>query len=147
LAILNVLALLWTFFLIYRKAEDSHRAQNRGLYRTKQARQAAGAEIRALRKLARAKGINAQTQFFERLEKAMNQYFSDKWNWSAYETTRSGIDRKLHETLGAQHVLCQEVAGVYQLCDEARFARAMMPDSSKELALRVFKDTVNRLEK
>ncbi len=147
LGFLNLGALVFVAFAAYQKNRESFISQNRGLYRTQRARSVAMNEINALRKLAHKKDMAAQTEFFDYLERSMNHYFADKWDLSAFGTARSEIDRRLHEAFGSEDSICQEVAGVYQLCDESRFGRGTIPESSKELALRVFRDVVNKLEK
>ena len=102
-------------------------------------------EMTKLKKLAHQKDVAGQVEFFDYLERCLNQYFADKWNLSAQGTARSEMERRLSEALGKQHELSQEVAAIYQLCDESRFGRGSMPDSSKDLALRVFNDVIKRL--
>lgn len=147
LAVLNLLAFVWIGFSVYRKKRESHISQNRGLYRNQRARSSAMNEIKTLRKLAHEKDMASQTEFFEYLERSMNQYFADKWDLSAYGTTRAEIDRRLRETFDADDALAQEVAGVYQLCDESRFGKGAIPESSKELAIKVFINVIDHLER
>ena len=145
IAVFNVLALGWMSFASYQKKRDSFIFENRGLYRQKRARAVALSEVTELKKLAHQKDVAGQVEFFDYLERSLNQYFADKWNLSAQGTARSEMERRLSEILGKQHELSQEVAAIYQLCDESRFGRGSMPDSSKELALRVFSDVIKRL--
>ncbi len=147
LGFLNLLAVAFLGFAAYQKNRESFISQNRGLYRNQRARSVAMNDVNMLRKLAHEKDMAAQTEFFDHLERSMNRYFADKWDLSAFGTARSEIDRRLNEAFGAEDPICQEIAGVYQLCDESRFGRGSIPESSKELAVRVFQTVVNKLEK
>ncbi len=147
LAGLNVLLLGVLGFLIYQKNHQVYISQNRGAYRFKKAKSVVMSEINALKKLAHEKDIASQAEFFDYLEKSMNQYFADKWNLSAFGTTRFEIDRRLRQEFGAKNEICQEIMDIYHLCDESRFGRGMIPESSKDLALRVFEEVVQLMEK
>lgn len=144
---LNILFLGLFGFFIYRESHKTYVSQNRGAYRFKKAKSVAMSEISALKKLAHEKDIAAQTEFFDYLEKSMNQYFADKWDLSAFGTTRFEIERRLRQEFGDKNEICQEVMDIYHLCDESRFGRGMIPESSKELALRVFEEVIRRMEK
>ncbi len=147
LAGLNLLLLALLGFLIYQKNHQVYISQNRSAYRFKKAKSVVMSEINALKKLAHEKDIASQAEFFDYLEKSMNQYFADKWNLSAFGTTRFEIDRRLRQEFGAKSEICQEVMDIYHLCDESRFGRGMIPESSKDLALRVFEEVVQLMEK
>ena len=147
LAVLNFLFLALAGFFIYRKNHEAYVSQNRSAYRYKKAKSVVMSEINALKKLVHEKDIASQTEFFNYLEKSMNQYFADKWNLSAFGTTRFEIDRRLRQEFGQKDETCQEVMDIYHLCDESRFGRGLIPESSKELALRVFEEVVRYMEK
>ncbi len=147
LAGINILLAALFGFFVYQKKQETYIAQNRGAYRFKKAKSVVMSEINALKKLVHEKDIASQNEFFDYLEKSMNQYFADKWNLSAFGTTRFEIDRRLRQEFGAKNEICQEVMDIYHLCDESRFGRGMIPESSKELALRVFGEVVQLMEK
>lgn len=147
LAGLNFLFLALAGFFIYRKKHETYVSQNRSAYRYKKAKSVVMSEINALKKLVHEKDIASQTEFFNYLEKSMNQYFADKWNLSAFGTTRFEIDRRLRQEFGQKNETCQEIMDIYHLCDESRFGRGLIPESSKELALRVFEEVVGYMEK
>lgn len=147
LAGLNLFFLGLIGFAAYQKSRESFISQNRGLYRNQRARATAMAEISKLKKLMRAKDQAVHAEFFDHLEKSLNQYFADKWNLSAQGTARSEIERRLRESLRDEENLHQEIVGIYQLCDESRFGKGAIPESSRELAVRVFQKVVERLEK
>jgi len=147
LAGLNLILLAFAGFLIYRKNHEVYVSKNRSAYRYKKAKSVVMSEINALKKLVHEKDIASQTEFFNYLEKSMNQYFADKWNLSAFGTTRFEIDRRLRQEFGQKNETCQEVMDIYHLCDESRFGRGLIPESSKELALRVFEEVVRYMEK
>lgn len=135
-------------FLIFvgflKERQEMIFARDVSLKRRSVARSRAEARMRKLKSFAR---LEDPGKYFEEVEKIMTQYLSDKFNISAYGATRFELEQQLENVLGPQDPLFQEIRGFYDLCEEARFARAVVPQEMKVRALKVLRDTVARVER
>ena len=100
-----------------------------------------------LKKLARSSRDEDAVTFFVELEKAMTQYISDKWNFSTYGVTRQDLEGTLTAHFGADDAHLKDVLELYRLCDESRFGKGSIPQATKKIGLKIFQDTVNRIER
>lgn len=122
-------------------------SKDEGLRRRKMARPVASANMRKLKKLAASSKPEDVGPFFEALEHAMTQYVADKWNLSAYGVTRQSLEEVLTEHFGSEDPHLKDVLSLYRLCDESRFGKGSIPQASKKVGLRIFQETVNRIER
>lgn len=114
--------------------------------RRKLARSVASANMKKLKKIAHSSKSEDTADFFVELEKAMTQYIADKWNLSAFGVTRHDLEATLMEHFGSEDEHLKDVLGLYHLCDESRFGKGSIPQASKKMGLKIFQDTVNRIE-
>ncbi|MBU9888499.1 MAG: BatD family protein [Candidatus Omnitrophica bacterium] len=122
-------------------------SRDEGLRRRKRARATAAAYMKKLKKRASSSRAEDVGIFFEELEHAMTQYIADKWNLSAYGVTRQDLEAVLTEHFGADDAHLKDVLSLYHLCDESRFGKGSIPQASKKVGLRIFQETVNRIER
>lgn len=147
LQILNAVFLFALFGLWFKSREETIFSKDEALRRRKFARSGADVNLRMLKKLAHSSGTEKTMEFFVELEKALTQYISDKWNLSTYGVTRRDLEEELAGHLGADDPLLKEVVELYNLCDESRFGKGSIPQASKKVGLKIFQDTVNRIER
>lgn len=147
LQVLDVLLLLVLIGLWLKSREADLFSKDEALKRRRLARSAANANMKKLQKLARSSDAGKTEAFFVELERSLTQYISDKWNLSTYGVTRRDLEEALTAHLGAEDPLLKELVELYQLCDESRFGKGSIPQASKKIGIKIFKDTVNRLER
>lgn len=147
--------LLWGDLLLFvlllvlwmKDRQDRLFSKDEALRRRKTARGTATANMRKLKRLAHSSKEEDATAFFVELEKAMIQYMTDKWNLSTYGVTRQDLEATLAAHFGADDAHLKDVFQLYHLCDEARFGKGSIPQASKKIGLKIFQDTVNRIER
>jgi hypothetical protein len=137
-----LLLILWM-----KDRQDRLFSKDQALRRRKTARSAASASMGKLKKLARSSKEEDVAAFFVELEKAMTQYVADKWNLSTYGVTRHDLEETLTAHFGAGDAHLKDVFELYRLCDESRFGKGSIPQASKKIGLKIFQDTVNRIER
>ena len=137
-----ILLLLWV-----KDRKDRLFSKDQALRRRKTARSAASASLSKLKKLARSSKSDDVAAFFVELEKAMTQYVADKWDLSTYGVTRYDLEQTLTAHFGADDAHLKDVFELYRLCDESRFGKGSIPQASKKIGLKIFQDTVNRIER
>ncbi len=142
LLLLAFLLLLWM-----KDRQDRLFSKDQALRRRKTARGAASANMNRLKKLAHSSKEEDDVAFFVELEKAMIQYLADKWNLSTYGVTRQDLEETLTAHFGAEDAHLKDVFELYRLCDESRFGKGSVPQASKKIGLKIFQDTVNRIER
>ena len=133
--------------LLFRDYERKLFRGDVALRRRREARVRALSAIKKLKKLAHSKEKDNTNIFFEETEKAMTQYLADKWNLPTLGITRTDLERRITESLGGGDPLVDNIVELYQLCDESRFAKAQVPQASKNMVLKIFKQTIERVEK
>ncbi len=144
LVISDIFLTLLVFFGLLRERQEKIFARDVSLKRRSVARSRAEARMRKLKSFAR---LEDPGRYFEEVEKIMTQYLSDKFNVSAHGATRFELEQKLELSLGAGDPLFVEIKSLYDLCEEARFARAHVPQEMKVRALKVLRDTIARVER
>lgn len=142
LLLFALLLILWM-----KDRQDRLFSKDQALRRRKMARAFASVNMGRLKKLARASRDEDVAAFFVELEKAMTQYVADKWNLSTYGVTRQDLEATLTEHFGAEDEHLKDVFELYRLCDESRFGKGSIPVASKKIGLKIFQDTVNRIER
>ncbi len=142
----GMLAALAVAIALWRDRKEKIYAKDHGLKRRKLARSMAESKLRRLKAGARSNKDNAGA-YFEEIEKILTQYLSDKFNLSAYGTTRMDLQEQLRETLGADNPLHQNISELYLICDESRFAKGTIPSDIRDNALKILRDTIERVEK
>ena len=147
--------LLWGDLLLFvlllvlwvKDRQDRLFSKDQALRRRKTARRAASVNINRLKKLAHSSKEEDTAAFFVELEKAMVQYIADKWNLSTHGVTRQDLEETLAAHFGAEDAHLKDVFELYHLCDESRFGKGSIPQASKKIGLKIFQDTVNRIER
>jgi hypothetical protein len=137
-----LLVVLWM-----KDRQDRLFSKDQALRRRKTARGTASVNMSKLKKLARSSKDEDAATFFVELEKAMIQYIADKWNLSTYGVTRQDLEDTLSEHFGKEDAHLKDVLELYRLCDESRFGKGEIPQASKKIGLKIFQDTVNRIER
>lgn len=137
-----LLLILWM-----KDRQDRLFSKDTALRRRKTARSAASASMHKLKRLARSSKDQDVAAFFVELEKAMTHYVADKWDLSAYGVTRQDLESTLTAHFGAGDAHLKDVFELYRLCDESRFGKGSIPQASKKIGLKIFQDTVNRIER
>ena len=61
--------------------------------------------------------------------------------------TRQDLEETLTAHFGAEDAHLKDVFELYHLCDESRFGKGSIPQASKKIGLKIFQDTVNRIER
>lgn len=143
----NVFLFLLLIALWAKSREADLFSKDEALRRRKFARSAAFSNMKKLKRLARSSDASHTSAFFVELEKSLTQYISDKWNLSTYGVTRQDLENELTRHLGAGDPLFKELVELYELCDESRFGKGTIPQASKKVGIKIFQDTVNRLER
>lgn len=147
LQVLNILLALVLVALFVKNREETIFSKDEGLKRRKQARRVAQSNMKKLNRLARSSTAKGTEKFFVELERSLTQYISDRWNLSTYGVTRKDLEDALAQHLGAEDPLSKELIQLYELCDESRFGKGLIPQASKKIGMKIFQDTVNRLER
>ena len=147
LRVLNILLALVLVALFVKNREETIFSKDEGLKRRKQARRVAQSNMKKLNRLARSSTAKGTEKFFVELERSLTQYISDRWNLSTYGVTRKDLEDALAQHLGAKDPLSKELIQLYELCDESRFGKGLIPQASKKIGMKIFQDTVNRLER
>lgn len=142
-----VLLFLLLCFLWIKDRQDRLLSKDQALRRRKTARAMASANMHRLRKFARSSKSEDTAAFFVELEKAMTQFIADKWNLSTFGVTRQDLEETLTAHFGAGDAHLKDVLELYHLCDESRFGKGSIPQTSKKIGLKIFQDTVNRIER
>ncbi|MFH1208914.1 MAG: BatD family protein [Candidatus Omnitrophota bacterium] len=137
-----LLLVLWV-----KDRQDRLFSKDQALRRRKTARGTASVNINRLKKLAHSSKDEDTAAFFVELEKAMVQYIADKWNLSTYGVTRQDLEETLAAHFGTEDAHLKDVFELYHLCDESRFGKGSIPQASKKIGLKIFQDTVNRIER
>jgi len=143
----DLLLALLLLILWMKDRQDRLFSKDQALRRRKTARAMASTAMNKLRKLARSSKEADIAAFFVELEKAMTQYVADKWNLSTYGVTRHDLEETLTAHFGAGDAHLKDVFELYRLCDESRFGKGAIPQASKKIGLKIFQDTVNRIER
>ncbi len=152
---LSFLILLWVdIFLVLvflvlwnRSRREKVFSKDVALKRRKTARLTADANIKNLKNLASKSNAESLTKFFVEVERSLTQYLTDKWNLSVYGVTRQELEDILTRHFDADDAHLKEVLELFRLCDESRFGKCSLPQSSKKIALRIFQETVNKIER
>ncbi|MFH0984539.1 MAG: BatD family protein [Candidatus Omnitrophota bacterium] len=147
--------LLWGDLLLFvllvvfwmKDRQDRLFSKDEALRRRKTARGTASANMNRLKKLANSSKDEDAAVFFVELEKAMVQYITDKWNLSTHGVTRQDLKDTLTAHFGEEDPHLKDVFELYNLCDESRFGKGSIPQASKKIGLKIFQDTVNRIER
>ncbi len=142
LVVADIFMTLLVAFGMMRDRREKIFARDVSLKRRSAARSRAESRMRKLKASRENPGV-----YFEEVEKIMTQYLADKFNISAYGTTRYDLEQKLETSLGAEDPLLKEVRDLYSFCEEARFARAEVPEHNQAKALKTLRDTVARMER
>lgn len=137
-----LLLVLWM-----KDRQDRLFSKDQALRRRKTARGTASANINRLKRLAHSPKEEDTAAFFVELEKAMVQYIADKWDLSTYGVTRQDLEETLATHFGAEDAHLKDIFELYRLCDESRFGKGSIPQASKKIGLKIFQDTVNRIER
>lgn len=135
------LTLLIAFGLM-RERQEKIFAKDVSLKRRSVARSRAEGRMRKLKANKQNPGA-----YFEKIEKILTQYLADKFNISAYGTTRYDLEQKLESSLGPEDPLLKEVRDLYSFCEESRFAKAEIPEQMQARALKILRDTIARMER
>lgn len=122
-------------------------SKDTALRRRKYAKQAAMASMTVLRKYARSDKPEDVVRFFNELDKVLTQYLSDKFNLSAFGSTRYHFEHELKKSLGANHELHAEIADIYALCEEARYGMGQVQHEFRTKAIETLKRTITVFEK
>jgi hypothetical protein len=149
------MVLMWGDLLLFvlllvlwmKDRQDRLFSKDQALRRRKTARGTASVNMNRLKKLARSSKDEDAAAFFVELEKAMIQYIADKWNLSTHGVTRQDLEETLAAHFGAEDAHLKDVFELYHLCDESRFGKGSIPQASKKIGLKIFQDTVNRIER
>jgi len=139
--------LLLLLALWLKDRQDRLFSKDQALRRRKTARSTASLNMNKLKKLARSSHEEDVATFFVELEKAMTQYITDKWNLSTYGVTRQDLEATLTRHFGTEDAHLKDVFELFRLCDESRFGKGEVPQASKKIGLKIFQDTVNRIER
>ena len=127
--------------------QDRLFSKDQALRRRKTARGAASVNMNRLKKLAHSSKDEDAATFFVELEKAMIQYITDKWDLSTYGVTRQDLEETLTAHFSVDDAHLKDVFELYRLCDESRFGKGSIPQASKKIGLKIFQDTVSRIER
>lgn len=145
--LMDILMTILVLIGFWREHMEQLFAKDSSLKRKLLARSQAEAGIRHLNKLARSSKHEDTVLYFEEIDKILTQYLTDKFNLSAYGTTRVDLERQLEYALGANDPLYQSIIELYNICDEARFAKGELPANLKSEALKILRKTIARVEK
>lgn len=143
---LDILLFLVLLILWGKDRQERLFSKDTALRRRKMARSVASANMKKLKKLTRSSKEDDTKVFFVELEKAMTQYIADKWNLSTYGVTRRELEEALALRFGAEDPHLKDILELYHLCDESRFGKGSIPQASKRMGIKIFQDTVNRIE-
>jgi hypothetical protein len=143
----DLLAVVLLLVLWMKDRQDRLFSKDHALRRRKTARGTASVNMNRLKKLAHSSKEEDAAAFFVELEKAMIQYITDKWNLSTHGVTRQDLEETLAVHFGADDAHLKDVFELYRLCDESRFGKGTIPQASKKIGLKIFQDTVNRIER
>jgi hypothetical protein len=143
----DLLLFVLLFVLWMKDRQDRLFSKDQALRRRKTARAAAAMNMNKLKKLGRSSKEEDVAAFFVELEKAMTQYIADKWNLSTYGVTRRDLEETLTAHFGKEDTHLRDVFELYHLCDESHFGKGSIPSASKKIGLKIFQDTVNRIER
>lgn len=132
---------------LWRERREIIFSKDNALRRRKEARSQADARIRRLKSNKKANDVKDPGGYFEEIDKILTLYISDKFNLSAYGATREDLERELEQAMGAQDTLYQSILKLYRICDESRFGKGQVPNEVKHEALKILKETMNRVEK
>lgn len=148
--LLGGLNILLTFMVLvgeWQQRQQRIFAKDSALRRRRFARSQAESRMRHLKKLLHAEDPKQVADYFEELEKTLTQYLSDKFNLSAHGITRADLERHLESSFGVQDPLFREILALFEDCEQARFARASIPQGSREKALKILRETIVRVER
>ena len=144
---LDILSFFLLIILWLKDRQEQLFSKDQALRRRKRARSVADHTMKKLKWLAASSKDEDTKTFFVELEKAMTQYIADKWNLSAYGVTRHDLDETLAVHLGSEDPHLKNVLELYDLCAESRFAKGSIPQASKKMGIKIFQDTVSRIER
>jgi hypothetical protein len=147
LGITNVIltSLLMLVYLLRFRSEKMYK--NVALKRKVMATATAEKAMKKLPKLMKGQDAEKEASFYEEVGKIMTQYLSDKFNLSTLGITQKDLEFKLIESLGSQDLLYQNILGLYETCEAARFARVTTNRADKDKALKVLKEMIHRFER
>ena len=143
----DLLLFILLIVLWLKDRQDRLFSKDQALRRRKTARATASANMNRLKKFARSSKDEDNEVFFVELEKAMTQYIADKWNFSTYGVTRHDLEETLTTHFGTEDAHLKDVLELFRLCDESRFGKGSIPQTSKKIGLKIFQDAVNRIER
>ena len=148
--IFKIVDIALTFFLLlsyltHKRTEHFNR--NIALKRRTKARTLAEKRLKKLAPMMQANAPEKDALYFDELERVLTQYLTDRLNLSTLGITRTDLEKKLEEVLGAQDPLYHEILNLYSWCDVSRFAKTSVSREEKIKAGQILKDTMNRMEK
>lgn len=144
---LDLLLTLCVLFGLWKEYTESVFSKDNALKRRRLARSLASVRMKKLSVLVRLSAKDGIGAYFEEIEKILTQFLSDKFDLSAYGTTRVDIESALENSLGVEDPLYRDIKEVYRLCDESRFGKQELPGEIKDRALKILKQTIARVDK
>jgi len=130
-----------------RNLREARFARDHGLRRRTLARALAQRRMKALKRLARSERTEEAEQFIEEAEKVLSEYFSNKFNVSAYGFTREWLEKKLAEIWSTEDLLLKEIQEFYDTVSEARFGRGALPARKRQQLVEMIEKSIHRIEK
>lgn len=143
----NLAGLLLTAAGLIRNRREALFAKDIGLKRRALARAHAERRMRVLKRLARNEDAEEAERFIEEAEKVLSEYFSNKFNVSAYGFTREWLEQKLAEIWTTEGLLLKEIREFYDTVTEARFGRGALPVKKRRELLERIENSIRRIEK
>ncbi|MBI2167071.1 MAG: BatD family protein [Candidatus Omnitrophica bacterium] len=147
LAVVNFLGLVLVGNGLVRRRRERRFSQDEALRRRVTARSTALRRLKFLKRLAGSSREEEALQFMEEAEKGLSEYFSNKFNLSAYHFTREWLEEKLTGLWGGEDPLLKEVRKFYGLASETRFARGGLPSAERRQYCDLIERVIRRLEK
>jgi len=141
-----LISLLFVLGLMRTRREELF-SKDTALRRRKLAKQTAMSRMGTLKKHSRSDKPEDVISFFNELDKVLTQYLSDKFNLSAFGSTRHHFESELKKSLGLSHDLHVEIAKIYALCEEARYGAGQIQHEFRTQAIETLKRTIAVLEK
>lgn len=145
-ALANILLTLLAAFLWSRRRAEEKWQKNIPLKRSRFALRYFEKSMAALRKLSRARSADKKKHFFEQAPVALNAYFADKFNLSAYGITSFEIEMRLGEA-GFPEDKLKALNHFYTVCDQHRFTGAPAAAAEPEELMKIMRDAALWLEK
>ncbi|MBN1689097.1 MAG: protein BatD [Candidatus Omnitrophica bacterium] len=143
----NILLTLLLGVGLFRDHQERLYARDNALRRRRRAKAFAESRMRRLKSLMHSKDPEKSNRYFDEIGKILTQYLADKFGLSVHGMTEYDLERTLTDTFGSEDPLSKEILELHQICEESRFAKAQVSESLKQRAMKILRETIQRVEK